>query len=144
MLYNSLNFISYLTHLVPIVGVPLYLYQKNGKSTTKYLLSLILVLSITFFLKYFFHIPRPENALVEVMSPRFPSGHTAVSFLMVGYFKNRRYRVLFLIYALLVSYSRIYFGVHKYIDLFVGAMIGFFVPLLISYFKNGYFSLNIR
>jgi membrane-associated phospholipid phosphatase len=68
----------------------------------------------------------------------FPSGHTATSFAMfsvlVFYFRKKRLKLLFLGFALLVAYSRIYLSQHFLVDTYFGSIIGVFFAILVFYF----------
>jgi len=58
----------------------------------------------------------------------FPSGHTATAFAMfstlVFYFRRKRLKLLFLLFAMLVGFSRMYLSQHFLVDVYVGSMIG--------------------
>ena len=69
----------------------------------------------------------------------FPSGHTQSAFLMAFFlvllFQNYKYlQVIILIIAALVGISRVYILQHFFVDIWFGAFIGFFLPLLTIYF----------
>lgn len=69
----------------------------------------------------------------------FASGHAANSFVLATllYFffgRNHKYWVLLFFWAALVSYSRIYAGVHFPGDIVVGGLIGWFTGIGIFYF----------
>jgi len=74
-----------------------------------------------------------------VMNKRFsfPSGHTATAFAMfsvlVFYFSKKRIKLLFLLFALLVAYSRIYLSQHFLIDTYFGSFIGVAFAILFYY-----------
>jgi len=93
------------------------------------------------FLKLWFRIPRPwvldsqftilEQAREAASGYSFPSGHTQSA---VGTFggiaattKNRWVRILAIIAAVLVPFSRMYIGVHTPLDVFVSAAIAVFL-----------------
>lgn len=105
------------------------------------LLLVVVVLSSDFFTNQLKHIIgriRPCNALDNVRlvmactkSYSFPSGHAtnifgAMVFLSCRY---RRFAPLFIAFACLVAYSRVYVGVHYPIDVLGGAVIGTGVAL---------------
>ncbi len=78
----------------------------------------------------------------------FVSSHAANGFAIFiftsGLFKNRRYSVLLLFWALLFSYSRIYSGVHYPLDILGGAILGYIIGVgcykLLVVFENRYFN----
>lgn len=136
MLHEFFIFVSHLTPFLVVIAVPLYLHYRDERDAATYLLSLGVALALTYSLKYILQIPRPEDAMIDATSPRFPSGHATLSFLLVGYFRQLKYRVPFLVYALIVTYSRLYLNVHRPVDLVAGALIGFTVPALILYYED--------
>lgn len=89
------------------------------------------------FLKLWYRIPRPwvidenftilEAAREAAAGYSFPSGHTQSA---VGTFgaiaytaKNRKVKVLFVVAAVLVAFSRMYIGVHTPLDVFVSVAV---------------------
>ncbi len=68
----------------------------------------------------------------------FVSGHAANSFCLAVFFallfRNRIFQVFILLWAVIVSYSRIYLGVHYPADIFGGALLGALVALGVYYF----------
>lgn len=68
----------------------------------------------------------------------FPSGHTTCAFAL--YFslalivKNRFYKIVFLLLALLTGYSRIYLSQHFLEDVYAGSIIGVVTSLIVYYF----------
>lgn len=83
---------------------------------------------------------RPNNSDLEkvirsLQTPAnfsFFSGHAANSFAMTTYFvsvlfRKSRWVLLFYLWPVLFSYSRIYVGVHYPLDIFVGAVTGTFL-----------------
>lgn len=104
---------------------------------------------ITFFLKYYFNIPRPVDMLVTETSPRFPSGHATIAGVvatLICYFtyakiKNKYLRLIIYLlsfsWILLVSYSRIYLHAHYLIDVAVGSLIGIITTaIVLKIFKH--------
>lgn len=76
---------------------------------------------------------RPCNALSNVhllvnctQSYSFPSSHAANIFAAATLFSNnyRKYTPYFLIFALMIAYSRIYVGVHYPLDVLAGILVG--------------------
>lgn len=72
----------------------------------------------------------------------FPSGHTASAFALFFIFifmiKNRWLKVLFLIIAMLVGYSRMYLSQHFMIDITFGSLIGVISAIIIYSFMGRY------
>ena len=87
-------------------------------------------------LKLAYHSPRPFTVLENVRQltiptepNSFPSGHTSstmsvVSVLVWTLRENKIVVCLLVLFALLVSFSRIYVGVHYPFDVLVGAIVG--------------------
>ena len=106
-----------------LIGIILFLEKKRDKRI-KLFTSLILVSIVGVVLKEIFAIPRPcgELALKAVCDGySLPSIHAATAFtLALGFLDDKKY-VLILIFAILVSLSRLYLGVHTFFD--IGASI---------------------
>ena len=107
------------------------------------------------FLKLFFRVPRPwvkdknftivESARAEATGYSFPSGHTQSA---VGIFggiarwnAQKWLRITGIVVCVLVSFSRLYLGVHTPLDVGVGAVISIvlifvFYPLIHKCFKK--------
>lgn len=70
----------------------------------------------------------------------FVSAHAANSFALAGFvsllFRNRWVTTGMIIWAAIVSYSRIYLGVHYPGDIIGGALLGLFLSLIVYYFLN--------
>lgn len=112
-------------------------------------------------MKPFFERPRPchNEALagfVHIIDGHcggkygFASSHAANSFALFGgiscIFRDRKGFVkVLLLWAILVSYSRIYVGVHYPGDIMVGALIGFFISFtLYTIFKKYLKPINLN
>ena len=70
----------------------------------------------------------------------FPSCHAANTFALAMFmspvFRNKRFTVMMFSWAIVVSYSRMYLGVHYFGDLFCGASVGsLFAVLFYSFMK---------
>ncbi len=91
-------------------------------------------------IKTFINSPRPAIFLKSINYSHFvegvtlhnynsfPSGHTASAFslavILSIYVKNKWFSVIFLLFAMIVSYSRIYLSQHFLEDVSVGSIIG--------------------
>ena len=77
----------------------------------------------------------------------FVSSHAANTFAIFVFtsriFKNRSYFLLMLFWAVIVSYSRIYIGVHYPLDIFGGAVLGWLLGIvfykLLMFIENHFF-----
>jgi len=77
----------------------------------------------------------------EILDPSFPSAHAALSFMMAAVLSNwfPRYRMLFFIAAAFIGWTRIYLGVHYPTDVIAGALLGYGIAKVFSF----YFSLSL-
>lgn len=122
--------------------------QEKDKGLFFYLLAVAVFVGFTDFLsskilKEFFARPRPYNFLENVnflavakKSFSFPSSHavnlsTAV-FLLTKKFE--KLKILLFVLLALVCFSRIYIGVHYFLDVFCGVILGF---VLAKIFEKG-------
>ncbi len=149
-----------------LVWIPLYLllifllYKHYGLQFWKPLLAIIIVVTIadqstSGFMKPFFERLRPchdtslDGLLVNVGKCGgkygFASSHAANTFGLASFFffltGIRKYAWLF-VWAALVSYSRIYLGVHFPGDILVGGIIGIFSGWLIASIGRQFQVLN--
>lgn len=129
--------VTYLGSELVFMVLAVVLFWCVSKTEGLYVLSVgCLGTSINQFLKLAFRIPRPwvldpdftivESARADATGYSFPSGHTQNA---VGTFgclardaKTTRFRVLFLVLAILTAFSRMYLGVHTPLDVGVGAL----------------------
>ena len=69
----------------------------------------------------------------------FPSGHTTTAFLsffiLSSYSKNYLVKLICLLFAMAVGYSRMYLGQHFFEDVLVGSSLGVFIGILALRFK---------
>ncbi len=139
----------------------LLLILKGKKEVFTFFLTLGITYLFVVLTKQAFMIKRPFNYLnveklaTEQLNPlsySFVSGHSMIASLIPTYLitrtKKKIYALLY-IYTILIMLSRIYLGVHYYIDTIAGALVGILVPIyyskiinLVSY-HNEYFLLPL-
>ncbi|UCJ06083.1 phosphatase PAP2 family protein [Chitinophaga pendula] len=107
----------------------------------------LLVTVIVQIAKHYYDMPRPlayfgDTGLVHMVSwvnvhssNSFPSGHTATAFAMFCYLalvvNNKKWGFLFITFALLAAYSRIYLAQHFFMDVYAGSVIGSLSSILV-------------
>lgn len=136
-----------------VIGFFLFRHKKIGWIFLEVALAMgIAVILNEFILKNIFLRPRPFETLLNISSLdpwatgfSFPSSHAIVAFslatvIAIGFKKKITY-LLFLIYALMVSYSRIYLGVHFPLDVVAGAFIGIISGWLVANFLPSFYKI---
>jgi membrane-associated phospholipid phosphatase len=127
-----------------MILVFIVVYAKgHAKDAYKILSAGVLAMFITYTLKYLLKIPRPVYMLIEQDGYRFPSGHATLAGVVVTFgiyyahmhiekgFKRYGLYAACLGWLVLVSYARLYLGVHILIDVVVGALIGFVSSMIV-------------
>jgi len=139
--------IPWLTHLGSIVAVLLFIVSSSILSKSRNLFYRLLLLYgiqsvILYGLKYLvgrqrpiFFLELPSRISVgpgEILDPSFPSGHTLYAFMMATLlaFWFPRYKVVFLIVACFIGWTRIYLGLHYPTDVIAGGVLGYAVTKL--------------
>jgi undecaprenyl-diphosphatase len=135
------------------------LYKKRWDESFVYSFVGVGAAGSVFLIKHFLGIERPHPSFIVETGNSFPSGHTTLTFLvgfLVAYFfvrdKKPRHRffVIFLasFYFVIISISRLYLGVHWFVDILGGFLLGLsflsFSVVLNIFFKKyflekGYF-----
>lgn len=71
-------------------------------------------------------ILRQDPGMSGATDPSFPSGHTAIAFMIATFLSARypKWSILFYFLACLIGITRIYLGLHYPSDVIVGAIIG--------------------
>lgn len=109
-----------------------FLHDKKRLKTT--VISIFLALVIVFSLKYIFMIPRPcsiDPLYSEGICPgdpdfSFPSGHSMFASSLIAPFLGTIYLPFFILFNLIVSFTRVNLGVHFINDVIAGFVISIF------------------
>ena len=130
---------------VMLVIPSLILYKKNKNLVYLLLLTFFVSFILTFILKLIILRPRPMGTFtfpfVNITDYSFPSMHTLVAFsllpLLIKYLQKQR--IFWIVFAFLVGFSRIYFGLHFLSDAVFGAFAGYFIgDYLLGLYKEKY------
>ncbi|KKP86701.1 MAG: Phosphoesterase PA-phosphatase related protein, partial [candidate division CPR3 bacterium GW2011_GWE2_35_7] len=142
-----MNVITYFGSSVVIfittVFIILVSFRKHRKEAIFFIFTLFMGITINFFLKLIFQIPRPNIApLIVENTYSYPSGHAmnslvlygTVSYLTYRYFHNKKLEAIVItvsmVLVFLIGFSRIYLGVHYLSDVVAGYIAGFFWLLM--------------
>ncbi|MFN3813124.1 MAG: phosphatase PAP2 family protein [Aquificaceae bacterium] len=118
-----------------LLPVLIYVSFLQRRKIVLFTLSVALESTVVYLLKLMFDVPRPASMLKDVYllenlyHKSFPSGDTAMAFLLACFFSQRApfiLKFLLFTYAFLIAYGRVYLGVHFPLDVFSGALIGIF------------------
>lgn len=113
----------------------IWLFRKNIKAVIWSVAAAVLAkFGVVALIRLLFARSRPfvENhinlLIKEVDEPSFPSGHAAFFFALstVIYSYNKKAGVMAFIASLLISFSRVFVGVHWPSDILIGAVVGVF------------------
>ena len=103
-------------------------------------------------IRFFWGRPRPflENninlLLTHSATSSFPSGHAAFYFALATavYFYNKKSGLFFFLAAFLISFFRVFAGLHWPSDILTGAIVGIFSGWLIILFSRRYFLTSLK
>jgi undecaprenyl-diphosphatase len=135
-LLSFFNLITYLgSSIFWILLIIVFWLKNNRKLSLQLLFVFILDTIILSILKIAFLRPRPPQAasISEFdIGPSFPSGHSERAFSGAVVLANhyKKYNLLFYILAVLVSFSRVYIGLHYPLDVLIGAINGIILGLI--------------
>lgn len=118
-----------ITVLLISVFVPVVLFwtQGNMRMTIPLIMSLGISVFLAFALKGVFARPIPEtSALASASRYAFPSGHATAVFSVVPIVAKAASRLkwVWISFAFLISFSRLYVGVHYLSDVIFGGLLG--------------------
>lgn len=135
MLFISLGFDYFLF----LILASLFYFKGRG-DTFLYLAVLFSAWALAKGLKPVFAIPRPEDVRFVTCTTGYsmPSGHALMSFASAAFLHPRagKAKLLIWIFAVLVSLSRVFVGVHYPSDVLVGAVLGCLIGLFWIYIEK--------
>jgi len=115
-------------------------HVRNVKPFLYSIVVFLISLKVTALIKFFIALPRPFE-FVDIVSPlfiykdlgSFPSGHALVFFALATYSRyiNSRFSTLYMVFAFIISISRVMAGVHFIFDIVFGALLGFCVSFAV-------------
>lgn len=121
-----------LTTILIWTPVGVILYQKDRNLFYGILLVFLLsVIHIVLFKNFFQRIRPLEFMKIQQGGYSYPSGHSLTSiacyFTLARFLKNKNYRVILKMLAILIGISRLFVGVHWPTDVLMGFMLGYFI-----------------
>lgn len=135
MLFVSLQFDYFLF----LILAALY-YYRGRQETILFLALLVSSWALALALKPVFEVPRPEDVRFVTCTTGYsmPSGHSLMSFALATFLHPRagKYRLLVWAFAITVSLSRIFIGVHYPSDVIVGAFLGCLIGFFWLYIEK--------
>ena len=142
-------FLNYFFYNISLTGYPIFLFLFlafgyffwSPQRFSRVAMLLFISAVINSFLKDFFQDPRPPTEFMldegTNMSYGWPSGHAQIAVTLWGLLayelKNKFVTLSAIVFISLVSFSRMYLGVHDLGDVFAGLMIGCFILLIWHY-----------
>ncbi len=143
---------QYLPYLMFLVFLWLAVFQQAGLRKKIFFLTeaaIALILSrgiITEIIRFFYYSPRPFEtmnfqSLISESGSSIPSGHAAFFFALatIIYFYDKRWGIWYFILSLLVSFARVFTGVHWPLDIVAGAVVGILGGILVHSLLKSYF-----
>lgn len=97
---------------------------------------------LIFSLKYSIARARPYDVYPDIKkvgqfektTPSFPSSHAFISFLCLHFIskKSKWLKYFSIIYLIIIPFGSMYMGVHYPSDVLAGALLGWFLPIILS------------
>lgn len=150
------NFGHYLVWIVICVFLAIFGGEKGRNVALILFIAVILGYLISEFLKYIVMRPRPymvlqgvhqigtiNHQMVTINNSSFPSGHATEIFIgcvILG--KKYGYMIFLVLLAIIISFSRIYIGVHYPSDVIAGALLGVGISLTVLHYEDNILKLK--
>ncbi|WP_394326001.1 phosphatase PAP2 family protein [Methanosarcina horonobensis] len=142
MLFVSLQFDYFLF----LILAALY-YFRGRQETILFLVLLVFSWAVAMSLKPVFAVPRPEAVRFVTCTTGYsmPSGHSLMSFALAVFLYPRagKFKILVWIFAVTVSLSRIFIGVHFPSDVIAGAFLGCIIGFFWLYIEKNIGKIRI-
>lgn len=121
--------------MIMIITAVFFLKKEKVKWIFRIVFSFLITSGIAFLIKEIFDRARPYLALnlpkppLDALGSSFPSAHAAVLFAMLPFFEKEypKAKYLWIVFALLICFIRIYFPIHYLSDIIFGALIGYLI-----------------
>ncbi|MDP4012515.1 MAG: phosphatase PAP2 family protein [Candidatus Nanoarchaeia archaeon] len=114
--------------VLAVLTFVLYYNRPTRKWIIPWWITWITSLAVTFVLKFLIERIRPEiiTALIPETGFAFPSGHATAAFASVPLVNKifKKTKLFWIVYVVLIGFSRIYLGVHYFSDVIAGALVG--------------------
>lgn len=133
---------DYLTgFIIFIIMTIIFLFNRKNREWIPVLwLSFIISWLISLSIKGIVHRNRPSPMLVKEVGSSFPSNHAVISFSSVK-IMDKNFKIMnwiWLLFAIIVAFSRIYINVHHLSDVMAGSLLGYFIGDVFSYIEDKY------
>ncbi|MCW1293988.1 MAG: phosphatase PAP2 family protein [Candidatus Parvarchaeota archaeon] len=137
--YISLLIEEYYVEIFILESIIVWMLEPTFRYIFLVVSSIALSMTLSLFFRVVIKSRRPAEALKrkylthsKLGKRSFPSEHAAVSFSFVGVFFGSYILIPVLLFALFVSYSRLYVKAHYLRDVIAGALIGLSSGLLVA------------